>query len=1547
MELIRKIYIKAIICLTCIIVSIMLFPFNSEVFAETFEYGDWYCETINENEVGILGNFNVGTSVAIPEKINGKTVTKICDDAFNNQSGITSVEIPNSVTYIGDKAFYCCVSLEDITMSENIKYIGEAAFESCFKLESINLPDGLNTIGASAFLNCGLKSVIIPDSVNDLGNDVFLGCEDLTDVSIPKDIVSIPYGLFYCCTSLEKVELPDSITSIGDSAFSGCEKLKEINIPNGVSYIGEYSFNECTLLTPIVIPDSVSEIGACAFRDCKSVTNIVIPKDITAINDYTFNGCDNLVNIYLPNGIKSIGAYSFSECTELIGINIPSGVTSIGEGAFYNCENLENVSIPDGITIIQNETFCGCKNIKQITIPANVSTIGDTAFYSCGITSIIIPEKTTTIGNSAFSFTNLTSLEIPKNVKSIGCDIIAYCYYLTDLTVSEENEYYSDGNGNNLIIEKKTGKIIQGSVATIIPDGVTSIGDYAFYGIGYDFANKKLPDSLTKIGKHAFDSCEFNVEEIVLPDNIVEIDDYAFVYTGYFMKIDLPQKLERIGDYAFYYSRDLRYINIPDTVTSIGEYAFSGCEYLTNIELPEGITEIKDFAFYGCKQLGEIEIPMSVTSINKWAFGDCILNKVIIYDNVDYIDDDAFIYNNYNNMNYYDREVTIYTTKDSYADRFAQNHNIPVVYLNSTETIKFYRYDSATNTVGSEISIYSFKSDSLEGCELPDILVKTYRNIKGETIPASMELEIQDEYKKTVLGNGNGGFITDENGEYVLQGYTITFAGSGKSLESYSINCSAGSAYAKLQVQLDKLELYSIAWDNSESIVNLKKKTFKNDMEYRYYSTSFNHVILSGVDTNGSYEVYSDLQCNTKSNREWDLSNNSEVTFYIKLSREGYNDVKCVITITKVNKEVIFTDNGHDTKINCDFDPYKLINGLDYESDNDNAIAGIILSGLIENGEDRVFEGLKQLGLYEGYKNSSTYYYSGFGYYDGVGRIIAVRKIKIGSTTHNIVTIVARGTSDLEDVAIDATTGMFNECANTLVEEIDSVLSKNGIKYIDDKTHFFVTGHSLGGAVANLVSAKLIDEKRVIANHLKCYTFASPLTKSDIDLGYNKTKYATIKNIYNSNDIVPRVSPTQTLGLLGPTSVRFPLTSLIGALEGRYGIDIELNQKMNSAAFNKYYKMLQEENFTEGILSNHSTSAYLALVLANGASTSMNSKKRIIYVHCPVDVDIIDSSGQVCVKIENDTVMKNITEDVYAFVIGDTKVFLLDYDSKYKISITGYDSGEMGIEIIDYNNDGISDIVTSQTEYCDILVDDGKNMVCEVDDSINADDIKVYVTDEKGEAVSEIKQDGSEKPIIQTPAPSATASEMSTSVPTAVPTPKSTDDKKPAAVPSVSPTPAVSPDNNILPIGEVTEDSKGKAKYKVLKTAEGGAGTVMLVAPVSKNNKSFIIPDKIIVNGLEYKVAEIKANAFKNNKKLKSVAIGSNVNKVGKNAFYGCKKLKTISIKTKLLTSKSVGTKAFSKISKKPTVKIPKSKIKAYKKWIYKKGLSKKARIKS
>lgn len=148
-----------------------------------------------------------------------------------------------------------------------------------------------------------------------------------------------------------------------------------------------------------------------------------------------------------------------------------------------------------------------------------------------------------------------------------------------------------------------------------------------------------------------------------------------------------------------------------------------------------------------------------------------------------------------------------------------------------------------------------------------------------------------------------------------------------------------------------------------------------------------------------------------------------------------------------------------------------------------------------------------------------------------------------------------------------------------------------------------------------------------------------------------------------------------------------------------------------------------------------------------------------------------------------------------------------------------------------------------------------------------------------------------------------------------------------------------------ISLGEVITDNTTNATYKVVKAADGTLGA-SYVTSTKKNVTKVSIPNQIVINGVVYKVVAIENNAFANNKKLTSVTLGSNVERIGKKAFYGCKKLKKITIKTTLLNKKSVGAKAFKGIHAKATIKVPKKLRTSYKKLLKTKGIGSKVKVK-
>jgi len=132
-------------------------------------------------------------------------------------------------------------------------------------------------------------------------------------------------------------------------------------------------------------------------------------------------------------------------------------------------------------------------------------------------------------------------------------------------------------------------------------------------------------------------------------------------------------------------------------------------------------------------------------------------------------------------------------------------------------------------------------------------------------------------------------------------------------------------------------------------------------------------------------------------------------------------------------------------------------------------------------------------------------------------------------------------------------------------------------------------------------------------------------------------------------------------------------------------------------------------------------------------------------------------------------------------------------------------------------------------------------------------------------------------------------------------------------------------------------------RYQVTNTSENG--TVSVTGPAAAKG-SVVIKPTVQISGKTFAVTEISAKAFQKNRKLKKVTIGKNITKIGKSAFAGCQNLKSVRILSGKLTAKKVGAKAFSKLSAKASVKVPKAKKKAYRKFLYKKGLPKTAKIK-
>ena len=357
----------------------------------------------------------------------------------------------------------------------------------------------------------------------------------------------------------------------------------------------------CSLIKSVVISDGVTSIGYGAFSGCSSLTSVTIPDSVTTIRYDAFSGCSSLTSVTIPDSVTSIDNSAFYGCSSLTSVTIPHGVTSIGERAFYNCSSLTSVTIPDSVTSIGEWAFCDCSSLTSVTIPDSVTSIGYGAFSGCSKIKVV---------------------NYDGNIESwLGIDFADYGSNPCD--------------GSALYFK---GELVTNAV---IPDSITSIGDYAFLGCS-SLTSVTIPDSVTSIGDSAFYNCS-SLTSVTIPDGVTSIEGSAFSGCSSLTSVTIPDSVTSIGESAFFDCSSLTSVTIPDSVTSIGSYAFCDCSSLTSVTIGNSVTSIEGSAFSGCSSLTSVTIPDSVTSIEGGAFSGCSsLTSVTIPDSVTGIGDWAF-----------------------------------------------------------------------------------------------------------------------------------------------------------------------------------------------------------------------------------------------------------------------------------------------------------------------------------------------------------------------------------------------------------------------------------------------------------------------------------------------------------------------------------------------------------------------------------------------------------------------------------------------------------------------------------------------------------------------------------------------------------------------------------------------------------------------------------------------------------------------------------------------------------------------------------------
>lgn len=275
---------------------------------------------------------------------------------------------------------------------------------------------------------------------------------------------------------------------------------------------------------------------------------------------------------------------------------IPDGTTSIGSYAFKGCENLSNVVIPNSVITIDGSAFMGCSSLGSILIPNSITSIGSNTFKGCMF------QKSNFVNNSSLD--------------------------------AEANNYWGatvyDSYQGGVYIRNNTVVGVNTSVSdVVIPEGVTSIGGYAFSKCS-GLTSISIPNSVTTISKDAFSSCVLEKSNFVNNSSLdAEANNYwgAIVYDSYQGGVYIRNNTV-IG-----VNSSVSDVVIPDGVTSIADSVFANKFGLKSIEIPSSVTSIPNNEFVLCSG----KLVTNSTAVNSSVLSGSRFSEIVYGDNINVV----------------------------------------------------------------------------------------------------------------------------------------------------------------------------------------------------------------------------------------------------------------------------------------------------------------------------------------------------------------------------------------------------------------------------------------------------------------------------------------------------------------------------------------------------------------------------------------------------------------------------------------------------------------------------------------------------------------------------------------------------------------------------------------------------------------------------------------------------------------------------------------------------------------------------------------------
>ena len=371
---------------------------------------------------------------------------------------------------------------------------------------------------------------------------------------IASDVTVNFNGYYLWLTFKHNITNISSQTKIYNSGKPASIKMDGVEIDTDVYHQFESTGEHVMKMTF----DNYRLVPGSLFYNITTVTEAIIPEGVQELGAWSFLGTSNLKAVSLPSTLKTI-SYQVFERSGITSCVIPDGCW-MSYGVFDDCSSLTYVKLPSHMESIPSGTFQGCTALRSFEMPSGVKSIGYNAFQNSGLEVIHFPDAVSVIESQVCkSCNNLKEVQLPANLKAIEMQAFSF---------SNNIERFIMPDGTVCIEE------------IIIPEGVTEVGELAFYFRNPNFKSMRIPSTLTSIVDGGL-SCP-NLERYVMtnPNSKYDIRNNSLIETA----------TNRLIAGASQGSK------IHESVTTIGKKAFyESC--LSNVDLHEGVTTIEDYAF--------------------------------------------------------------------------------------------------------------------------------------------------------------------------------------------------------------------------------------------------------------------------------------------------------------------------------------------------------------------------------------------------------------------------------------------------------------------------------------------------------------------------------------------------------------------------------------------------------------------------------------------------------------------------------------------------------------------------------------------------------------------------------------------------------------------------------------------------------------------------------------------------------------------------------------------------------------------------------------